>query len=76
MNARTRKVDVRGRVTLFPDFAGELVVVERVSDDEVWVRKAKPVSRKYTLAQLLAGVTPENIHAEVDTGSSVGGEAW
>jgi antitoxin component of MazEF toxin-antitoxin module len=76
MKVQTRKADAKGRVTLFPDFAGELVVVERVSDDEVRVRKAKPVSRKYTLAQLIAGVTPENIHAEVDTGPSVGGEAW
>jgi antitoxin component of MazEF toxin-antitoxin module len=28
------------------------------------------------LAQLLAGVTPENIHAEVDFGRPVGKEAW
>jgi antitoxin MazE len=30
----------------------------------------------YTLEQLLEGVTDENIHAEVDTGASVGNEAW
>ena len=29
-----------------------------------------------TLAQLLAGITPENRHQEVDTGPAVGGEIW
>jgi hypothetical protein len=28
------------------------------------------------LASLLAGVTPENIHGEVDTGPAVGRESW
>ncbi len=35
-----------------------------------------PKARKYTLAQLLAGVTLENRHAEVQTGPSIGKEAW
>jgi antitoxin MazE len=30
----------------------------------------------YDLEELLAQVTPENLHGEVDTGSSVGDEAW
>jgi antitoxin MazE len=30
----------------------------------------------YSLAQLLAKITPENLHAEVDTGEAIGGEAW
>lgn len=34
---------------------------------------AKP---RYTLENLLARVTPENRHDEVNTGPSVGGEAW
>jgi len=76
MAAQTRKADGKGRVTLFTDFAGALVIVSRVSDEEVRVCKAKAVPRKYSLGQLLAGVTPENLHAEVRTGPSVGGEAW
>ncbi|HYT89409.1 MAG TPA: hypothetical protein VEL76_11945 [Gemmataceae bacterium] len=76
MAVQTRKVDGKGRVTLFPDFAGAMVIVSRVSDEEVRVQKAKAVPRKYSLAQLLASVTPENLHAEVETGPSVGGEAW
>ncbi|MGH7576654.1 MAG: AbrB/MazE/SpoVT family DNA-binding domain-containing protein [Longimicrobiales bacterium] len=30
----------------------------------------------YSLEELLAGITPENLHAEIDIGSSVGAEAW
>ncbi|HEV2125938.1 MAG TPA: AbrB/MazE/SpoVT family DNA-binding domain-containing protein [Chloroflexota bacterium] len=33
-------------------------------------------SQPYTLEDLLAQVTPENLHTEVDTGSSIGDEAW
>jgi antitoxin MazE len=36
-----------------------------------------PVSEEsYTLEQLLAGVTKNNIHREVDTGSPMGNEVW
>lgn len=31
---------------------------------------------KYRLNDLLAGMTPENIHGEIDTGPAVGAEAW
>ena len=33
-------------------------------------------SRKYTLKELLAKVTPENIHQEIDTGGPRGREIW
>jgi antitoxin MazE len=36
-----------------------------------------PVRGKaYKLDDLLAGVTDENRHGEIDTGGTVGGEAW
>jgi antitoxin MazE len=36
-----------------------------------------PVTQpSYSLEQLLEGVTKENTHAEIDTGQSVGNEAW
>ena len=76
MAAMTRKADKKGRVTLFGDFAGQLLLIERIGEDEVRLRKAKTVAKKYSLAQLLAGVTPENIHAEVDFGPPVGKEVW
>ena len=31
---------------------------------------------RYTLEELVAGITPENRHAEWDTGSPVGREVW
>ena len=31
---------------------------------------------KMTLEQLLANVTEQNLHQEVDTGQAVGGEGW
>ena len=38
---------------------------------------AKPVvQRRYTLRQLLRGVTKDNVHEEVDWGDGVGREAW
>jgi antitoxin MazE len=52
-------------------------------DDSVDVREEsgriviEPVShREYTLAELLKGITPENLHEEVDFGRPVGKEAW
>jgi len=37
---------------------------------------APVVDKDYTLEELLAGVTKRNIHAEIDTGPSVGKESW
>jgi antitoxin MazE len=34
------------------------------------------MERRYALEVLLAQVTPENVHSEVDTGGAVGSEAW
>ena len=34
------------------------------------------VAPRYALESLLADVTVENLHDEVDTGVAVGGEAW
>lgn len=32
--------------------------------------------KRYSLEELVAGITPENIHSEVENGVSVGEEAW
>jgi antitoxin component of MazEF toxin-antitoxin module len=63
-----RKADGRARIVLPEDFANETVVIERVGSNELRLRKRK------TLAQLLAGITPENLHGEWDTGPAVGRE--
>ena len=61
-------------------FANE-VGLQRETSVEVSLNDGKlvvtPVSKpKPTLKQLLARVTEENLHHEVDTGSAVGNEAW
>jgi antitoxin component of MazEF toxin-antitoxin module len=76
METKTRRTDKKGRVSLFNDFADHLVIVKRVSADEVRVIKAKAVPKRYTLAELLDHVNPESLHGEIDTGPSVGGEEW
>ena len=37
---------------------------------------AKPVKKKASLQDLLAKITPENMHEEVDWGRARGKEAW
>jgi len=43
-------------------------------DGELVLRPSLPI--RLRLADLLAGITPENIHASVDTGDAVGSEAF
>ena len=43
-------------------------------DGELLLRPAVPI--RLRLADLLAGVTPENMHASINTGDAVGGEAF
>ena len=35
-----------------------------------------PVRKTYSLDQLLAGITDENLHGETEWGLPAGGEAW
>ena len=76
METKTRRADKKGRVSLFQDFADHLVIVKRVSDDEVRVIKAKAVPKRYSLDEMLKQITPETLHAEIGTGPSVGAEEW
>jgi antitoxin MazE len=37
----------------------------------------KPISKnRWTLEQLLSGITSENMHQEINTGNAVGKEVW
>ena len=69
MLVATRKADQWARLVLPDDFANETVVIERIDANELRLRKKK------TLAQLVAGITPENLHGKWDTGPDVGKEA-
>jgi hypothetical protein len=71
----TQKTDRKARVTLPSDFASCTVTVER-DGDELRIRKARHVhERRYSFKQLMSGVNKNNIHAPVDFGPAVGGEA-
>jgi antitoxin MazE len=52
------------------------VVDLRVEDGRLIVAPKHKRTWKYSLDQLLAGVTETNIHAETDWGVPVGDEAW
>lgn len=61
-------------------FAAE-VRLQQDSVVDVSVRDGKIVvepqaTQAWTLEQLLAGVTDQNLHGEVKTGPAVGNEAW
>jgi len=61
-------------------FATE-VGLQRETSVEISLANGKlvitPVAKpKPTLKQLLAKVTKENLHREVNTGSAIGGETW
>jgi len=36
----------------------------------------RPAQKKYSLEELVADITPENLHERTDWGASVGREAW
>jgi antitoxin MazE len=36
----------------------------------------RPRVKEYTLDELVAGITPENVHGETDWGEAVGRESW
>jgi hypothetical protein len=76
VSKRTRKTDAKGRVVLPADFANVLVTVDRVSDDEIRIRKAKVAVKRISLRELLAGIPDKANEKEVDWGPPVGEEVW
>ncbi|MHC5728321.1 MAG: AbrB/MazE/SpoVT family DNA-binding domain-containing protein [Nostoc sp.] len=45
-----------------------------VSGDSIVITPRK--RKKYTLDELLEGMTPDNFHSEFETGNAVGNEDW
>jgi antitoxin MazE len=72
----TIPAEIRHRLCLK---AGSPVLIEDDGDKIVIqpaeIRPRSAVARK-SLAELLADVTPENLHGEISTGDAVGDEAW
>ncbi|OAI42228.1 hypothetical protein AYO40_01850 [Planctomycetaceae bacterium SCGC AG-212-D15] len=68
------KTDRKGRLTIPVDFANCLIALER-RGDELRIHKIKrALPRRYTFRELMAGVTKNNLHPEVRTGSPRGRE--
>ena len=45
-----------------------------VTDGSLVIKPKK--RRRYSLDELVEGITPENLHAEIDSGVAVGNEVW
>jgi antitoxin MazE len=81
MKTRVQKWGNSLAVRIPKSFADEIGLEDESSVD-VSVAKGKVVvapiatERPYSLRRLLAKVTEENLHAEFDTGTSVGREVW
>jgi len=80
MKARVQKWGNSLAVRIPRSFAGEACIGQNslveLSVEDGRIVLLPVVEPKVSLAQLLEGVTEENRHQEVDTGSAMGGEVW
>jgi antitoxin MazE len=80
MNAYVRRWGNSLAVRIPKTFADEMGLAANdkleisVQDGQIILKPLK--AKTYSLAELLAGITPENRHNEWDTGSPVGYEVW
>lgn len=79
MNAQVFKWENKIAICIPEEFADQACLEEgmeleiRVVDGKVII---SPTVKKYDLGELLAGLTPENLHGELDTGDAIGLETW
>jgi antitoxin MazE len=66
----TVPLGIESKINLEPGFE-----VEWQIDGERLILTPK-LPKRFTIEELAAGITPENRHAYIDTGSPVGEEAW
>jgi antitoxin component of MazEF toxin-antitoxin module len=59
-----------------PDGSHSHTRTTRVKDQKAESAEGAKNDSKHALDALLAGVTPENVHGEFDTGPAVGQESW
>ena len=74
MNVQSRRVDAKSRVTLPEGFASREVTIENLSDDRVVIQLVKQQRPVFSLSELLAGLTEDQLHPEVDFGPLRGEE--
>ena len=53
------------------DEGSDIEIIEDQGDIRI-----RPVARKVSLDDLLKGITDENLHGEIDTGTVQGKESW
>jgi antitoxin MazE len=70
----------KGIAICIPEELATQAYLEEGMDLEIKVVDGKviisPIIKQYELSELLAGVTLENLHDEIDTGDVVGREVW
>ena len=63
-----------------PEVLAAQTCLEEGMDVEIMIVDGKvsvaPEVKQYDLSELLAAVTPSNLHGEIETGNAVGREAW
>ena len=64
-----------------PKSFAKAIDLEEGNDVKIKIEKnslvvVKETNRKYDLKSLLAGINKNNLHAEIDSGSSIGNEVW
>lgn len=67
-------VRIPARLARQVDLAEGSAVELTVEDKKLVIVSAEPEAPRFDLAQLIAGMTQENIHDEVDLGDSIGAE--
>lgn len=79
MQARVQRLGEDMAVCIPPAIAAESGLVEDSLIELALVAGQliiTPAKRKPTLAELLSGISPENLHVEWETGPAVGAEVW
>lgn len=80
MNARVEKCGDGLAVVIPPEIAAQTgltagaEVVVAIENGTIVIYP--PGVKRYTLEELVAGITPENVHGETDWGPPVGREVW
>ena len=71
-NSRALRIPKDMALELGLDFGSQVELIP----EEGQIRIVPAKRPKYTLEELVAGITPENRHEEWDTGPPVGREVW
>jgi antitoxin MazE len=68
----------KGLAIRIPKTLAEEIGFEEGTPIDLFVEQGRLIIQKkpWTVEDLLAGITEENIHLEIDTGAPIGNEVW